>query len=155
MKILLAFMMLVACAKAPAVPPTPEVREPQPRVVFPDGYAVEVEIAADDVTRAQGLMYRDRLRPHTGMIFFFPEEAANPFWMKNTLIPLDIIWIDGQKRIVSITTAPPCKADPCPSYPPAGPALYVLEVDAGVARQHGLNAGDVLKFERLDHVVVR
>lgn len=153
---LLVILMLASCAKAPLPPAAPATSEPQPRVIFPDGFAVEVEIAADDATRAQGLMYRDRLRPGSGMLFIFPATGVNPFWMKNTLIPLDIIWIDGEKRIVTVThDVPPCKADPCPSYPPTGEALYVLEVAAGVAREHGLRAGEVLKFERLDGVVVR
>ncbi|MFZ2491834.1 MAG: DUF192 domain-containing protein [Thermoanaerobaculia bacterium] len=153
---LLVVLMLAGCANPPAVPAAPVMAEQQARVIFPDGFAVEVEVASDDTTRAQGLMFRDRLRQGTGMIFFFPSPGIYPFWMKNTLIPLDMIWIDGQKRIVSVThDVPPCKAEPCASYPPGGESLYVLEVAAGVAREHGLKAGDVLKFERLDGVVVR
>ncbi len=127
-----------------------------PRVVFPDGYVVHVEVAADDATRTQGLMYRDRLREGTGMIFIFPAAAEYPFWMKNTLIALDMIWIDEQRKIVHVKNdVPPCRADPCPSYPPGAVARYVLEVPAGVARQHHLAASDVLRFEGLESVVVR
>lgn len=127
-----------------------------PRVTFPDGFVVSVEIAADDELRAQGLMYRDQLRPGTGMLFFFAAEGEYPFWMKNTMIPLDIIWIDAQRRIAHIKhEVPPCRVRDCPSYPPNAIAKYVLEVAGGVARQHGLKEGDVLRFEGTDHVVPR
>ncbi len=127
-----------------------------PHIVFPDTYAVRVEIAADDPTRQQGLMYRDRLPADRGMIFFFPQNGNYPFWMKNTLIPLDIIWIDDLKRIVHVAhKVQPCKADPCPSVPPGGEARFVLEVAAGVAASHGLANGQTLHFEGMDDVVVR
>ena len=117
---------------------------------------VNVEIAADDATRAQGLMFRDRLRDATGMLFFFQQSAEQAFWMKNTLIPLDMVWIDEQKRIVHVKMdVPPCQADPCPSYAPGVPARYILELAAGTARQHHLAAGNVLRFENVDQVVVR
>jgi uncharacterized membrane protein (UPF0127 family) len=135
----------------------PASLEPQlPRVVFPDGYAVHVEIAADDQTRAQGLMYRDSLRPQAGMLFFFPATGVYPFWMKNTLIPLDIIWIDEQFRIARVLgNVEPCRADPCPSVDPGVPARYVLEVAGGVAMQHQLAPGNVLRFEGVESVIVR
>ncbi len=149
-------MLLLACgANAPPPPaPTAPARS-EPRVVFPDGYAVQVEVAADDATREQGLMYRDTLAPDRGMIFIFPADGDYPFWMKNTLIPLDMIWIDNQKRIVHIAhDVPPCKADPCPNYPAGGSARYVLEVAGGVAAQHNLRNGESLRFDELDSVVV-
>ena len=127
-----------------------------PHVTFPDGTRIWVEIAADDPTREQGLMYRDRMAPDRGMIFVFPASGDYPFWMKNTLIPLDMIWIDDQKRIVHVASnVPPCKADPCPSYPPNATARYVLETNAGVAGQHHLKNGDVLQIEGLENVTVR
>jgi uncharacterized membrane protein (UPF0127 family) len=82
------------------------------------------------------------------MIFVFPAAGFYPFWMKNTLIPLDMIWLDAQARIVSIAVSvPPCKADPCPSYAPDGNATYVIEVVSGFARQHHLKKGDHLALE--------
>ncbi|HEV7922132.1 MAG TPA: DUF192 domain-containing protein [Thermoanaerobaculia bacterium] len=126
-----------------------------PRVILPDGYPVRVELAADEETRAQGLMFRDRVAEGTGMIFFFTETGNYPFWMKNTLVPLDMIWIDEQKRIAAvISDVPPCKADPCPSYPPNAMARYVLELGAGEAKKHNLAAGQTLRFEGMDHVIV-
>ncbi len=146
--------VLVACARPTAPAPPPQAAGP--RVIFPDGLAVHVEIASDDPTREQGLMYRDQLAPERGMIFIFPSSGVYPFWMKNTLIPLDMIWIDESKRVVHVAAdVPPCRADPCPSYPPGASARYVLEVAGGVAAQHHLTTGALLRFEGLDHVVVR
>ena len=136
--------------------PAPTTTTNSPRVVFPDGFAVNVEVVADDETRAQGLMFRDHLDDDKGMIFFFPESGEYPFWMKNTLIPLDMIWIDDARRIAHIAhDVPPCKADPCPSYPPNARSRYVLEVAAGVAAKHRLKDGDALRFEGMEQVVVR
>ena len=127
-----------------------------PRIVFPDGYVIGVEVAADDATRAQGLMYRDRMGENRGMIFIFTETGEYPFWMKNTLIALDMIWLDEGKRIVHIShDVPPCKADPCPNYPPNAKASSVLELAAGVAAKHHLANGDVLRFEGMESFVVR
>jgi uncharacterized membrane protein (UPF0127 family) len=101
-------------------------------------------------------MFRDNLPADRGMIFLFRSAAEYPFWMKNTLIPLDMIWLDDQKRIVHVAhDVPPCKADPCPNVPPNAVASYVLEVAGGVAARHGLANGQTLRFEGLDNVVVR
>ena len=152
-------LVLTLSCTNPQVPATttqPAELATGPRVIFPDGHVVKVEIAADEETRAQGLMFRDRVREGTGMLFFFTATEEHSFWMKNTLIPLDMIWIDEQKRIVHVKSdVPPCKADPCPGYAPGVPARYILEVGAGVAKQHLLAPGNVLRFENLDGVVVR
>jgi uncharacterized membrane protein (UPF0127 family) len=153
--------LLAACnprvQDAAQTPPTATIAaQPESRVVFPDGYTVRVEIAADDATREQGLMYRDRLAEDAGMLFFFTKTDEYPFWMKNTLIPLDIIWIDEQRKIVHVgRDIPPCRAEPCTSYAPGAKARYVLEVAAGVAAKHHLAEGDVLRFEGVERVVVR
>lgn len=127
-----------------------------PRVIFPDGFVVRVEIAADDETRAEGLMWRDQLRPGTGMLFFFPQDGEYSFWMKNTRIPLDIIWIDSTRRVAAVKfNVPPCEIENCPSYGPNATSRYVLEVAGGVAQAHGLKAGDQLKFEDVGNVVAR
>jgi uncharacterized membrane protein (UPF0127 family) len=150
-------LLLCACTAPPAQQPMQtQTQEGGPRVIFPDGYAVHVEIAANDELRAQGLMFRDQLRPASGMLFFFPEDGEYPFWMKNTHIPLDMIWIDSGKRIAHIAhDVPPCKIENCPNYPPHAVARYVLEVAAGVAKAHGLKDGDALRFEGTENVVAR
>jgi uncharacterized protein len=150
-------LLVIACARAqPMAPHTEQVSESGARVIFPDGFVVRVEIAADEELRAQGLMYRDSLRPGTGMLFFFPEDGEHSFWMRNTRIPLDMIWIDADRRIVHIKhDVPPCHIRDCPSYAPGVDSRYVLEVAAGVAREHGLEVGDVLRFEGTEGVRVR
>jgi uncharacterized membrane protein (UPF0127 family) len=154
-----ALLILAACGASQSStppPPPPTAAASGPRVVFPDGTAVSVEVAADDALRQQGLMYRDRLPETSGMIFLFTQNAEYPFWMKNTLIPLDMIWIDRDRKIAHIAAnVQPCKADPCPSVPPNAISRYVLEVAAGVAAKHHLAAGQTLRFEGLDNVVVR
>lgn len=137
-------------------PPVPAEQYSGPIAVLPDGYQVKIELAADDDARAQGLMFRDRVPQGTGMLFLFPQPGDYPFWMKNTLVPLDMIWLDGQKRVVHVAAnVPPCKADPCPSYPPNATAGYVLELGAGEAAKHRVVVGSTLAFERLGNVVVR
>ena len=154
MRVELLALFLIACG--PTVPLPPKPPESGPRIIFPDGFVVHVEVAADEATRAQGLMFRDQLPADRGMVFLFPQSGEYPFWMKNTLIPLDLIWLDDQKRIAHIARdVQPCKADPCPSVPPGANARYVLEVAAGVAARHGLANGQTLRFEELEKVVVR
>jgi len=158
----LALLLLMSCSKPQPVEPAATQAAATttsangPRIILPDGFPVHVELATEDETRAQGLMFRDRLPAGTGMIFFFNETGEYPFWMKNTLIPLDMIWIADDKRVAAIIPdVPPCKADPCPSYPPNAPSKYVLELAAGEAKKHKLSVGEVLRFEGMDHVVVR
>ena len=110
-----------------------------------------VEIADDDRSRTRGLMFRDELADNRGMLFIFRQEAPRSFWMRNTRIPLDIIYLDRDFRVVSIThNARPCRTRRCPSYPSEGPAMYVLEVNAGQAEALGLEKGDVLTVGNLE-----
>lgn len=142
-------LVMSGCSSpAPAPPPAPsETANSGPRVVFPDGFVVSVEIAADDEMRAQGLMYRDRLDPDKGMLFVFPQDDVFSFWMKNTRIPLDMLWIDSGRRLVGLKeNVPPCHVPDCPSYGPGVAARYVLEVGGGEAAKHGLKVGDTLQF---------
>lgn len=113
------------------------------------GKSFYVEVADNDPARMQGLMFREQMAADRGMIFLFGEEAMQAFWMKNTLIPLDILYFDSKFRLVSAQTdVPPCKADPCPSYPTSAPAQYVLELNAGMADKLGVKVGDKLEFHR-------
>lgn len=111
------------------------------------GKRYTVEIAADDASRARGLMFRDELGDAAGMLFLFRTEAPRAFWMRNTRIPLDIVYIDAERRIVdwSLDT-PPCRTTRCPSYPSRRPAKYVLEVNAGQMAELGVEIGDAVVF---------
>ena len=112
------------------------------------GQRICVEIADDDAERARGLMFRDALGRGQGMLFVFPDEQPRSFWMMNTRIPLDILYFDSERRLVSASQrTPPCRSSQrCPSYPSDGPARYVLELDAGQASALGVQRGDELRF---------
>jgi uncharacterized membrane protein (UPF0127 family) len=100
---------------------------------------VRVELALTSDQRAHGLMWRDHLDQDAGMLFVFPEMRDLAFWMKNTPLPLDIIFIDADARVVSIAeNATPYSEK---SLPSAGPAQYVLEVNAGFSKEHGVRPG--------------
>jgi len=154
--VLLAFLFSCARPVTTSTINAPAETYTGPVAVLPDGYQVRIELVADDDTRAQGLMYRDRVPAGTGMLFLFAQSGEYPFWMKNTLVPLDMIWLDEARRVVHVASSvPPCKADPCPSYPPNAQAKYVLELGAGEAAKHRVANGATLTFERLGNVVVR
>ncbi len=110
------------------------------------GQRYSVEVADDHDERARGLMFRDRLEAGTGMLFVHDVEQPLAYWMKNTRIPLDILYFDKERRLVSVSRGvPPCSlGDRCPNYPSRGAALYVLELNAGVASQIGVEPGDEL-----------
>jgi hypothetical protein len=127
-----------------------------PTVTSPNGSKIVIEVVADQETRAQGLMFRSSIGPDHGMLFIFPDVDVHSFWMKNTLIPLDILWIDEAKTVVHVErNVPPCKSDPCPSYPPKGAAKFVLELAAGQAAAHGLDVGDRLVISGIENIVAR
>ncbi len=102
---------------------------------------VHVEIADSSEEWRTGLMNRDFLGEDSGMLFVFPDSQPRSFWMKDTLIPLDIIFVSEDYKIVDITTMQPCRADPCPSYRSKAPARYVLEVNAGYTRDNNITIG--------------
>lgn len=116
-------------------------------VFYKDGnkvVKVDVEIAADDTQRAKGLMYRPYMPDTVGMLFVFDKSEPQAFWMKNTIIPLDIIYVGANKKIVSIQkNAVPYSEK---SLPSEGDAQYVVEVNAGFADQYGLKPGDAISF---------
>ncbi len=103
-----------------------------------------VELANSDPERMKGLMNRTYLGENSGMLFAWPDEQMRNFWMKNTLIPLDMIFITSQGKIVTIQEALPCRADPCMTYPSSSPAQFVLEVDGGFSKEHSIGVGDMV-----------
>jgi uncharacterized membrane protein (UPF0127 family) len=103
---------------------------------------VRLEVAADPAARARGLMGRTEVPEGTGMVFLYPRDVAEAYWMKNTLVPLSIAFIAADGRVVSVAAMTPCTADPCPSYPPAGPYRYAVELPAGAFEAAGVAAGD-------------
>ena len=107
---------------------------------------VEAELAYTDANRARGLMFRESLPSDAGMLFVFPNLDVHSFWMKNTLIDLDILWLNELKEVVYIVTAHPCKKDPCESIVPLQKARYVLEVNGGFAKKHNIGLGSRMEF---------
>lgn len=107
-----------------------------------------VEIADTPETWEHGLMERTALDPNAGMLFIFPEAAPRAFWMMNTFIPLDMLFIDANHRVINIQeNALPCAAPRrCPAYNSTAPAKYVLEIPGGRARALGIKAGDSVHF---------
>jgi uncharacterized protein len=131
---------LCACAARPAGPS-----------VELNGKHFAIEIAADDASRERGLMFRDEMAADHAMLFLFDHPAMQAFWMKNTRIPLDILYFDQNYKLVSMQQrVPPCRSagDDCPAYPSSAPAQYVLELNAGVADKLGVKEGDELKVTR-------
>ncbi|MEK7524568.1 MAG: DUF192 domain-containing protein [Patescibacteria group bacterium] len=102
-----------------------------------------VEVADSEGEREQGLMERNQLEDDAGMLFIFEDEQPRQFWMKNTLIPLDIIYFNSKQEVVSMVEhMQPCKVAQCPSYPSKQPATYALEVQDGFISTKGVKRGD-------------
>ncbi len=142
-----AALALLACPSPPSAGgPAPGG---PPRVVVESGgltHPVVVELAADPASRERGLMFRKHLEDGHGMLFVFDEEAEQSFWMKNTLIPLDMVFISGQGRVVTVIA----RAEPLSLSPRVGgPCRYVLEVPGGWAEARGVGPGDRVRFENV------
>jgi uncharacterized protein len=121
--------------------------EPKVTIATKDGRVVtfQVEIADSPAKRELGLQYRRDLAADHGMVFLFPAESVQTFWMKNTPIPLDMIFINRDRKIVGIVEqTTPFSLDP---RSVGAPSLYVLEINGGLAKRHGIQAGDGVRFE--------
>lgn len=114
--------------------------------VIINGKKILIEIADSEEERSKGLMFRTSLKENSGMLFIFNEPSPKRFWMKNTLIPLDIVFIDENKRIIHVETAQPCTMDPCQIYASKESALYVLEVNAGFFERNNIKIGDKIEI---------
>lgn len=109
------------------------------------GKEIWVEVAKTPAERATGLMGRRHLEKEEGMLFIFEEEGYHSFWMKDTLIPLSIAFIDREGRIVKITDMKPMTLT---SHPPPQPILYALEMNQGWFSKNGIKPGDVVRFSK-------
>jgi uncharacterized protein len=108
-----------------------------------------VEIADTNKLRQKGLMYRFKLPKDRGMLFEFEKESTHTFWMKNTWISLDIIWINQSLEIVDIVeNAKSCYIDPCPTYTPDQKGLYVLEVNAGLVQKLNIQKSQLISIKK-------
>lgn len=108
---------------------------------------IKVAVADTPKLRSLGLMYKTYLPKDNGMLFIFDVPDYHAFWMKNTKIPLDIIWFDENKRVVDVEKyVTSCQSDPCPTYIPSKKAKYVLEVNAGWTEENKVFIKDYVQF---------
>jgi len=134
--------------------PEPEMSVlPSARLVLPDKGVVSADVADTPESREIGLMFRRELPKDYGMLFVFPVEQAQQFWMKNTLVDLDMVWLSAEKRITVIHRDVPKSRADTPDEAVArrmGTGKYVLEMAAGSAARHKLELGDRVEFEWKD-----
>lgn len=123
------------------------VAQAQNKVCFKNN-CFDVEVAQTNEELQKGLQFRAKLPKTGGMLFIFPTTGFYDFWMKDTKISLDMIWLDDQKRVVFIASdVPPCLKDPCPTYGPIkAPARYILEINAHGANDFDIKIGDTAAF---------
>ncbi len=135
--IVAALALAAPLTAAPAVVP----------LTLPSGSVLQVEVMVKDEDRAMGLMFRPSLPRDRGMLFVFESTDFHGIWMKNCRFPIDILWLDEERKIVHVAEAvPPCKAEPCPVYNPLRRAAYVVELNAGQARRDKAVIGATLGF---------
>lgn len=118
-------------------------------VTLPNGTRIRAEVKIRPFDMQRGMMFRDALPQGEGMLFIHAEPGNYPYWMYNVRIPLDIIWLDANRRIVEISAdTPPCqtRASECPTYGGKARSQYVLEIGGGEAARYGLKVGDTLVF---------
>lgn len=125
-----------------------------PRVILePPGaepVTVNVEVARTSAETQRGLMFRRHMEPDAGMIFLFPRSRQLTFWMHNTYIPLDMIFIQSDMRVLGVVENAPPETDDGREV--EGVSQFVLEVNAGFAREHGIGAGTIVRFEGIPNV---
>ncbi len=137
--------LLVSCGSSSTEPTSLHTLD----VALPGGQVIHAEVVSDTRDMERGLMFRQSLAPDAGMLFVYGQTGTYKYWMYQTLIPLDIIWMGPDRRIVEISAnTPPCKVarDDCPTFGGNQPAQYVLELAGGAAARYGLHDGDTLRF---------
>jgi uncharacterized membrane protein (UPF0127 family) len=118
-------------------------------VTFPGGGVIKAETMYSNIDLLRGLMYRTTLAPDRGMLFVYPRPDHYQAVMYNVLIPLDIIWMDANRRIVAMNeNAPPCKtqASKCPKYGGQQIASFALQIAGGMAHKYGLQVGQIIQW---------
>lgn len=153
---LLFCWLLVGCDEEPepemiAPDPVEFTKEGELYLIKPSGDTIrelDIEIADNRYERETGLMYRESMETDQGMLFTYPEAAQRAFHMKNTYIPLDIIFFGSDSTAVSFQeNAKPEDETPLPSN---APAQFILEINAGLVQEWNIEEGDKIDFERID-----
>src|SRR5579862_3524290 len=143
--LLAALLSLACCGPGPATLDDFPTRP----ITLPGGQVIRVETMINSFQLLRGMMFRQSLAPDRGMLFVYPSPAPHGFWMYQTLIPLDIIWLDANHNIVEVVeNAPPCKtqASKCPTYGGQRLSTYVLEIGGGMSRKYGLQLGQKIQW---------
>ena len=142
--------LAAACALCAAAPLEPQKPEKQCRLSFASGRQITADVVDTPAAREKGLMFRRSLPRDYGMLFVFPRQMLMSFWMKNTWVSLDIVFIGADKRVTRVHERVRPSAEETTDERVArvgGPAQYVLELPAGAARRHGIKAGQLVGFE--------
>ena len=145
MKRLAAYSLagLAFCATAASTLAAPAVIP----LTLPSGKVLQVEVMVKDEDRAMGLMFRPSLAEDRGMLFLFEAPDFHGIWMKNCKFPIDILWLDAERKIVHVQEgAPPCTKEPCPVYSPLRRAVFVVELGSGQARREKAAVGETVGF---------
>ena len=150
MRIILAAVLAAAALLAGCSSPNVTDEIGITPVTFPNGVRINAETMRTDIELLKGLMFRESMPSNRGMLFIHPQENTYHYWMYQTKIPLDIIWMDHDRRVVELSLdTPPCKstsAKQCINYGGTQKSKYVLEVNAGMAAKNGIKVGDTLDF---------
>ncbi|MEH2053727.1 DUF192 domain-containing protein [Nostoc sp.] len=160
LSMLLSLFLMGCSAPTTAKPPSPTSASQTPapvslgqtlpisaKAIVPNGTTIKLEVAQTPEQQEMGLMYRPALPDDRGMLFPFPSAQPVSFWMKNTPMPLDIVFLHkGVVKYIQAAT-PPCVSDPCPTYGPRTPVDKVIELRSGRAAELKLKVGDIIKIE--------
>jgi uncharacterized membrane protein (UPF0127 family) len=137
--VLAALLLGTSLLASPAVIP----------LTLPSGKVLQVEVMVKPEDLRMGLMFRPSLAQDKGMLFVFEASDFHTIWMKNCKFPIDILWLDEDKKVVHLEEAvPPCSAEPCPVYSTLKRASYVVELNAGQARKEKALPGSTVVFNR-------
>jgi uncharacterized membrane protein (UPF0127 family) len=143
--VLVFLLMLSACGGTPS---TSQPSLDAGTLAFAGSEQLNVRIADTTEERDRGLMNVTALPPDDGMAFVWTDPTTGTFWMKDTLIPLSIAFVDAEGTIVSIDDMQPCDADPCPTYASSAPYTMAVEANAGWFAEHGVGTGDRVTWVR-------
>jgi uncharacterized membrane protein (UPF0127 family) len=146
--LLVTAIVLLTCCACGDSPTTLDEYQTTP-VTLPGGQQIRAEMVSNPKDMLKGLQYRDSLAPNRGMIFLHGSPGFYPYWMYQVRIPLDIFWLDTNRKVVEISAdTPPCKtaAKQCATYGGTHQAVTVFEMPAGSARKYGIKVGDTIKF---------
>ncbi len=143
-------LLAMGCAlgplPAPAAPASPAAPAMIP-LTLPSGRVFQTELMISDKDRAMGLMFRPSLPADRALLFVFEDITFHGIWMKNCKFPIDIVWLDENKKVVHVAPrVPPCAQEPCPVYTPMRRAAYVVEMNAGAAAREKIVVGAALGF---------